>query len=234
MNLNALCSAGIGPYLVDIVIAAIIVLFVFLSARKGFITCFFGFISSIVVLFIAVSLAKVTADITGGLFGLRDTLQVSLTESFSKLNGFDVVIDPNADLGELLAKEDMSAILVNLIAKNYDVIPVGSTLAILAGETVASLAVTLIVGVILFIGLKLLFKLLKGTFNFIAEKISLLNMLNRLLGATVGLIEIILLISVFVAVLSLFPDLMPFLNGSVILTALYNSNPMMWMLSWFF
>lgn len=234
MNLNALCSAGIGPYLVDIVIAAIIVIFVFLSARKGFITCFFGFISSLAVLFIAISLAKVTADITGGLFGLRDTLEVSLTESFSKLNGFDVVIDPNADLGELLAKEDMSAILVNLIAQNYDVIPAGSTLAILAGETVASLAVTLIAGIVLFIGLKLLFKLLKGTFNFIAEKISLLNMLNRLLGATVGLIEIILLISVFVAVLSLFPDLMPFLNGSVILTALYNSNPLMWMLSWFF
>ncbi len=234
MNLNALCSAGIGPYLVDIVIAVIIVFFVFLSARKGFITCFFGFISSLAVLFIAVSLAKVTADITGGLFGLRDTLQVSLTESFSQLNGFDVVIDPNADLGELLASNDMSAILVNLIAKNYDVIPAGSTLGMLAGETVASLAVTLITGIVLFIGLKFLFKLLKGTFNFIAERITLLNMLNRLLGATVGLIEIILFISVFVAVLSLFPDLMPFLNGSVILTALYNNNPLMIMLSWFF
>ena len=234
MNLNALCSAGIGPYLVDIVIACIIVFWVFLSARKGFITCFFGFISSIVVLFIAVSLAKVTSDVTGGLFGLRDLIQAKFTDTFMEFNGFNVVIDPNADLGELLAQQDMSAIIVNLIAKNYDVIPAGSTLAALVGETLASLTTTLISGIALFIVIKLLLKLLRGAFNFIAERITLLNTINRLLGATVGFIEIILFISVFVAVLSLFPALMPFLNGSVILTALYNNNPLMIMLSWFF
>ena len=47
MNLNALCFMNtIMPYLVDIVLVAILAIFMFVCAKKGFITCLFGFIST--------------------------------------------------------------------------------------------------------------------------------------------------------------------------------------------
>jgi len=44
------------------------------------------------------------------------------------------------------------------------------------------------------------------------------------------LIEGILLVSVAVAIMSLFPNMMDFLSSSLILTAIYNSNPLFWLI----
>ena len=61
----------------------------------------------------------------------------------------------------------------------------------------------------------------------------LLGALNRLLGAAVGFVEAVLIASLVVMVLSLFPGMMSFLNGSIILTALYQFNPLMWLITLF-
>ena len=234
MNLNALCAFDIMPYLVDIIVAAFIVVFTLLCAKKGFINCLFGFVSSILALVLAFSFATLTADITGGLFGLQDTMETSLIATFSELNGFNVVLDQNADLTELLQTQDMSNIVANLIAQNWidTPIPEGYTLGMMAGETVAEFATALISGVALFIVLRIVFAILKKFFNFIARD-GLLGGLNKLLGAAIGLIESILIVSVLVAVLAMFPNMMSFLNGSIILTALYNANPLLWIISLF-
>ena len=42
MTLNALCAFDIMPYIVDIIVLALMLLFVFICAKKGFVTCFFG------------------------------------------------------------------------------------------------------------------------------------------------------------------------------------------------
>lgn len=239
MNLYALCAsastADLTQYVVDIVVALFILVFVIVCTKKGFITCFFGFISTIVALAAAVMLAKAAVEMTGGLFGLQGYFETTFTESFSNLNGFNVPIDQDADLAELLATQDMSAILANLIAQNWvDVaIPEGSTLGMLAGQTVAQYATVLISGIALFLIIKIVFAILKKMFNFAAKKISLIGALNRLLGAAVGLVEAVLILSLVVAILAMFPSMMAFLNGSVILSTLYNSNPLMWLISLF-
>ena len=232
MNLNALCAFNIMAYLVDIVIAVIMLIFVLKGAKKGFITCLFGFISTLVAIFIAFSCATLVADMTGGLFGLEATLQTNLTESFSNIEGFNIPVDANADLTALLLEGDVSTILVNLIAEKYATIPDGYTLGMMAGETVAHFAAALIAGIALFFVLKLVFAILKKFFNFIAKG-GLLGALNKILGAAVGFIEAVLLASIVVAVLSLFPSMMSFLNSSLILTAIYNINPIMWLITLF-
>lgn len=233
MTLNALCAFDIMPYIVDIIVLALMLLFVFICAKKGFITCFFGFISTIGALFVAFSFASLFASMTGGLFGLQGVLETSLVGSFSNLTGFDIPLDPSADLTEMLASQDMSEVLVNLIAQNWgDADIAGKTLAELAGYTVAEFATAVIAGVALFIILKFVFMVLKKFFNFLFKG-GLLGTLNRLLGAAVGLVEAVLIASLVVTVLSLFPDMMSFLNGSIILTALYQFNPLMWLITLF-
>ena len=233
MTLNALCAFDIMPYIVDIIVVALMLLFVFICAKKGFITCFFEFVSTIGALFIAFSFASLFASITGGLFGLQGVLETSLVGSFSNLTGFDIPLNPEANLTEMLASQNMSEALVNLIAQNWGGADVaGKTLAEITGQTVAEFATAVIAGVALFIILKFVFMILKKFFNFLFKG-GLLGTLNRLLGAAVGFVEAVLIASLVVTVLSLFPGMMSFLNGSIILTALYQFNPLMWLITLF-
>lgn len=220
----------IMAYIVDIIVVGILLYFVLSGAKKGFITCLFGFISTIAAGFLSFSFATLTAELTGGLFGLEGIMAGALTDAFSNLNGFNVIPDPNMTLMEQLQNGDMSQAIANMIAQNFEgQIPEGYTLGMMAGETVAEFATILLAGVALFFVLRIVFTLLKGFFNFIM-RIGFLDGLNKLLGAVVGFIEGILLVSVAVAVMSLFPNMMDFLSSSLILTAIYNSNPLLWLI----
>lgn len=220
----------IMAYIVDIIVVGILLYFVLSGAKKGFITCLFGFVSTIAAGFLAFSFATLTAELTGGLFGLEAIMGGALTDAFSNLNGFNVIPDPNMTLMEQLQSGDMSQAIANMIAQNFEgQIPEGYTLGMMAGETVAEFATILLAGVALFFVLRIVFTLLKGFFNFIM-RIGFLDGLNKLLGAVVGFIEGILLVSVAVAVMSLFPNMMDFLSSSLILTAIYNSNPLLWLI----
>ena len=232
--MNTILSAGIMPYLVDIVVLVFIVLFTLRCAKKGFVDCLFGFISGIASIVIAFSFASLAVSLTGGLFGIQASLQTNLTEAFSQLNGFNIPLDPNVDLVELLATQDMSQIMVNLIVQNWTgvEIPAGHTIAMMVGETVAEFATLLTAGVALFIIARIVFAILRKFFNFVASA-GILGTLNKLLGACIGLVESVLIVSILVAILALVPPMMEFLNSSVILTWLYNSNPLMWLLSLF-
>ena len=224
MNLNALCFMNtIMPYLVDIVLVAILALFMFVCAKKGFITCLFGFISTIAAVVLAFSFAGLAAEITGGLFGMESALSEGLTAAFSTFTGFDVVPDPSVPLVDQLMSGDMSQMIANMIAENFETIPEGYTLGRLAGETVAEFAVILVSGIALFFIFKIVFVILKKFFNFIARD-GLLGGLNRLLGAAVGLVEGLLVLCVAVSIMALFPDLMTFINSSLIMKFLLETN----------
>ena len=225
---------NIMPYIVDIAIVVFFFIFVMRSSKKGFIDCFFGFVTTIIAAILAFNMAAVVADLTGGLFGLRDTLQESFTATLSNLNGFNVPIEPDQDLTQLLQEGNMSAIMVNLIAQNWinAEIPAGYTLAMMAGETIAELSTAVLTAAILFVLVRIVLGIVKGILNLVMN-LPLLKELNVVLGAAVGFIEAWLLVSLFVAVLGLFPTMMPFLNSSIILTFLYNSNPIVWLISLF-
>ncbi len=234
--LNALCAGEIGAYMLDIVVAAIMVVFVIICAKKGFVNCIIGFVSTILCLFLAISLAKVTVSITGGLFGLQGSLEETFIKSFSSFKGFDIDIS-GQNVDELLATQDLSAVIATLVVKNYAgvTLPAGTTLAILVGETVAELMSTLIAGVALFLIFRVVMFIIRKVVNAITKKLKLVNALNRILGALVGLLEATLIISLVISVLALIPSagMQHFFNSSIILTFLYNHNPLVAMLGWF-
>ena len=227
--------AGATWITIDIAIVLVMLIFSFGSAKKGFITCLFGFVSTILALFIAVTFAKSFMRLTGGFFGIEEMLETKWVETFSKKNGFNVDIS-GQNLQALLETQNLPAILVTAILKNHTgTLAAGTTLAMVVGRTAAQLSATLLTGIALYIVVKLLIKLLSGIFNKIAKKIKLLNTINKLLGALVGLIKITLIISLIISVLSISPSSanMKIFNNSAILSFFYNHNPLFVMLGWF-
>ncbi len=234
--INLLAAEGsfdITAYVVDIVVVAVAFIFMMVCSRKGFVNCVFGLLASVVAIVAAICFASVVVEATGGLFGLQEQFVASFTSSFSSIEGFNVVVEADANLAELFAAQDMSAILANLIATNFVEVPEGYTLGMLAGETVGGYAALLISGVVLYVIFRLCLSIVKKLFNFITSGTGLLGALNTVLGACVGLLEALIIASVAVAVCAMFPSLMEYMNSSVILTWIYNNNPLMWLLSLF-
>lgn len=232
--LHSLCAVTSGV-IVDVIVVLAMLIFVTVSAKRGFINCFFGFISTIAALFLAVSLAKITVSATGGLFGVQGALENSFVASFSSLAGFDVDVS-GQDLNALLAEKDLPAILITLAIKNNGgELAAGTTLGMVVGESVAWLATVLIAGVVLYILVKIFLRILRKLFNSISKKIGLLGFLNRLLGMVVGVIEVILLASLVVSFITLIPSqsVIDFFNSSIILREIYNHNPIVTIISWF-
>ncbi len=220
------------PYLVDAIVVAVFIIFMIACAKKGFVGCIFGLISSTLALLVSTVFAGVIVDLTGGLFGLEGTLTASFTEAFSAIEGFNIPIEGEVDLQEALASQDISAVLAGIIAQNFTTVPEGYTLGMMIGETLGDYATLLISGTVTFSVLIFVLSILRRVFNLIAKTHSL-NALNRLLGAGVGFIEALLVASVAVSVLSMFPEMTGILNSSVILTTIYNNNPLIWLLSLF-
>ena len=229
-----LCAGKTGA-IVDSVVIVLMLLFVFQGSKKGFISCFFGFVSTLLALFVAVSFAKPIMKVTGGFFGVRGALETKWIAVFSQRNGFNVDIS-GQELSGVLSAQALPAILVTAILKNkVGPLPAGTTLASLAGSTAAQLAATLLTGIVLFIATKLLIGIVRGVLNTVAKKIKLLSAINRLLGGIVGLIKILLIISLVISLFSIFPASanMKIFTQSATLSYFYNHNPLLVMLGWF-
>ena len=117
MGLSALCASGPVGYVLDGIILLGLIIYVIICAKRGFIKMIFHFASGIVALIAAISLAKVTVSLTGGLFGLMDILTDKFAGVFGKSEGFNVVLGTDEDIKSLLATKDMVAIIATLIVK---------------------------------------------------------------------------------------------------------------------
>ena len=133
-NLYALCASGAGGYIVDAVVALVMLIFVFVCAKRGFINCIFGFMSTLVCFILAISLAKVTADVTGGLFGLQEAIEAKMVTSFSTMAGFSTDVS-GQNVESILTTQDLPSILATLVVKKFAKaeVPAGTTLAMLVG-----------------------------------------------------------------------------------------------------
>ncbi len=228
--LNALCTAQWTDYLLDGVVALFFLITVVVSGRKGFIHCFFKIISTLVAIFVAIALAKVTLKSTGGLFGLQDKLVKSFQSLFGKIDAFTADVS-NGDVESALESGGISAVVGKLVLKmlgNKKDLPEGTTLATLLGETVGRLAATLLVGVALFVIVKLVMRILRKALTSWADKFSLLSGVNTLLGSIFGFLYAGFIVCAILAALSLFPvnAITKYLENTLFIGELYDHNPL--------
>ena len=230
MSVYNLCAGcNVTNFIVDIVVILVLIGFGFVCARRGFIDCFFGFITTIAALLVAFLLTDVIVLATGGLFGLESSMAGNFEETFLKIKGFDIDLS-NSGLEMEMAEKNLPKFLIDLIIKNYgnEELAVGTTLALLAATTLSSLAVNFIVWVVLFIAAKLVMILLRGILNALADRLTIVGVLNTVLGAAVGLFEAFVIVCVVLFLLSLFPieSITSYLSNSLFVGTLYNSNPL--------
>ena len=224
-------------FLGDIIALIFIVVFAIVCAKRGFIDCFFSFVSTIVALIVAFTCAKLVLGWTNGLFGLQASMNNGLTAAFEKMSGFaEDVSDSGAEAA--IQNGNVPAILGRLILKwaGTGELPAGTTLGSLLGGSVSQLACSLICGVVLYFVTLLILLLLKSILNAIANGISAVDTVNTVLGALVGIIESVLLVCLVLTVLTLFPSqaISGYLNTSLLLGFFYNHNPLVLLLSLFF
>lgn len=236
MSLSGLCAAHWATYLADGIVVVFLLAFSVVCAKRGFVECFFGFVSTIAAILVAVLFAKAVLSITDGLFGLQTFAQRKFTGAFAKLDGF--AVDVSADgVSAALAEKNLPAILGRLALKWFGKgeLAAGTTLASLLGATLARLAMLLLTGILLFLLVKLALSLARRFLNALAEKIFILDAINALLGAVVGLIEGVILVCLVMSLLTLIPSqtVGNYLTNSVLLKGLYDYNPLVWILSLF-
>ena len=230
VSLNTLLSAKASNWIIDVVVILFALIMFISCAKRGFIDCFFGAISTTLALVVAFSFAKIFVSMTDGVFGLADVIQGKLETSFAKIEGFTADVSKSG-VEQALAEQNVSAILAGLVMKlvgKQDTIAAGTTLAMLLGEATAGLAINLIAGFILFVLTKIVVWFLGGVLNVFAESIHLVKGVNVLLGAVVGVLEALLIVCSILAVLAIFPNekIAEFLSETLFVGSLYVNNPL--------
>lgn len=226
-QLNSLCAIAWSNYLLDLAVVAVLILATWYCGKKGFIVCFFSIISVVAALLVAILFTKLVVTVTGGLFGLQDTLATSFETAFLKIEGFSIDIS-NEGLTAILKEKELPTFLVDLIIENYgnESIAVGTTLAMATSSTLSGVCINFITWIGL-VGITWgLMWLLKKILKKIASKIKLINRIDIMLGCLVGLFFGLLTTYFVLGVLSLFPSesITTYLNNSLFVGALYNNN----------
>ncbi len=224
-------------YIADIIVAVGVLVATLACGKKGFISCLFGIVTTLVALILAIALSKAVLSGTDGLFGLQSALSGKFEKTFLKIDGFSVDVS-TVGVDAALKSEDVTAILVRLVMKTVGKaqnVPAGTTLASLLGDATGKLAATLIVGILIFIAVKLLSKLLKKVLNGVADSAPLISGVNSLLGAIFGFLYALLIVCVVLAVFAVLPiqTVQTYISKTLFIKILYEHNLLVYLLSLF-
>lgn len=232
LQLNA---GNVANYIIDILVVVVILGVAFVSAKKGFIECLFGFISTIVAIILAFVLMKPFTVWTGGLFGLQGVLEKACTGVFAKIKLFTLDIS-NQGISEALAGKNLPQFLIDAIIKGVgnESIPAGTTIAMLAGDALGGFIAGMISWVVVFLLAKLLLALLRNVVSGIIENLPIVGGVNTILGFVVGLLQGLMIVSGIIAIIGILPipTAPQFFSNSIIVGWLYNHNPLNVILGW--
>ena len=105
-------------YAIDGVVILVAFIFAVKSAKKGFVDCFFGFVSTILAIIAAFTFMKGLLAWTDGLFGLQGAIENGLIGAFGKVKGFDVDVSA-AGMEAALEDKNLPSFLINEIGRAH-------------------------------------------------------------------------------------------------------------------
>ncbi len=231
--MNGLLAPQWASHIADIIAVGLLLIMTLIGAKKGFIKSFFGMISTIGALIVAILFAKRVLAWTDGLFGLQDFFDGKLSHAFSKLNGFDADVSAGG-VDAALENKNMPALIARLVMKFADTkeLAAGTTLAQVVGETLSRLACIAITAVLLFIVVKILLSIVKRILDRWANGTKTASGLNTFGGAVFGLVKGLMIICLLLFIVTLIPTnfISNYIEKTVTLETLYNYNPWVWLL----
>ena len=217
-------------YIADIVFLALLVVLMIMDARKGFISVFFSFVSSVVAVVIAMLFAARFCEATGGLFGLQGAAGGWIGGALSKISPFNIDISSEgieAQIATLALPEFIKAAVLEEITAVTPEVAAGTLLGQYVGGILSGYVVLFLCGLLLFFGVKLVMLILRKLLTGVAESVYLFRKINRLGGMFVGLFKGLVIACGILAIAALIPNdaLHAFFNNTMILKGFYNANP---------
>ena len=232
--LQALNAISWIHYAVDGLVLLAVLIFAGKAASKGFVKCFFKFISTIIAVFVAFLLMNAVLQWTGGLFGLETIIKDGCKGGLANIVGFDTDVSATGIEAALKGKipDFLIPMVVDGVANKQ--IPAGTTVAMIAGDALGGVATGFIAWLAIFIVAKVALSLLEKLFSSLVDSIPLVGALNSLLGFVVGAIEGVLIICGVIAALSFLPfeGLMAFFDECIVVGWLYHNNFINIILGW--
>ncbi len=222
-------------FIADIVVIVLVLIFTVGGAKKGFVAFLFGLVTTILAFILAMTLADNLVAWTNGLFGLEGKLDGALTKKLSSFKGFSVDISVTG-IKEAIKGVSLPDFIADSIVAEVGVegVAQGTTLAMLAGEKIASIIATFLAGALVFFLAKILLGLVCRILSGVVSRIPLIGGVNRLLGAVAGFVKGGLIVCGALAILSFFSStsIAAFFDKTLFVGALYNSNPILSIISW--
>ena len=225
-------------YVIDIVFLLAIVVWALVDAKKGFIGCFFSFISAIVCATAVLFLTGPVLRLTGGLFGLEKTIQGGLGDWLSTIPMGNIDISTSGWM-EKMETLGLPQFIKDEVLKEISTItgtiPEGTMLGQYIGSAVGSFLALVICGILVLLITKLLMMLTRGILNSIAKASPFIWKINMVGGILAGAFKAVAMTCVILSILAVIPveGISNFFDNTLLLKDWYHNNPMMTIYSWF-
>ncbi len=225
-----------GLPIVDIIVAAILLIFLIIGMAKGFLKGVLALVGTVVSLIAAYFLAQPFIEFVDGLFngGVVSTAQNIVSGWIGGIPGFsEPITDGNVAeqfktaLLSLKIPESMAESISVAIANalNLEGVTNGQTVAGILSPVLADFGLSVIAVLILFVLIRLAVYIIEKILDATLLKVGALRSLDRLLGMVFGLLQGLLIVIVLLTGVSLFlsnPD-------SVVLNAIEDSTFTNWL-----
>lgn len=193
--------------IIDIVALCIVVLLVVLGFKKGFAKTFVSAFGSLLSLLIAILLCTSVASFLESHWGAVSSLSNSLSGFFSKTFGAELMDTTLAQANEnALTEGNVAAWIIRLViaAKNDGSFDPNTTLNQIITPIFSFYVVAIISAVALYIVFRIIFFLI-GELIKKAHVLPLVGIVDRLLGALLGLIRAVTYVSLLVWIINILP-----------------------------
>lgn len=195
----------------DIAFVVVLLTFAFIGYHHGLFKSLIALFSTLVVLFITIYFANAFAKLINSIYDFTALLAKKITPSIKKLDPVFLIDFPAGISGSQFYTNYISTSGTNTVLKKFFKFALKgysageldglSVASVLAGAT-ASIIMTLISGVLLFILIKIALSLLSRFFDNIT-RIRVLGGLNKILGFVFGAIKGCAILAVFIGIIIL-------------------------------
>lgn len=202
--------------IIDIVIYILLLAMIIIGFSKGFFKQILSAANWLVSLILAILLVKPFSSLMG-----KTALQVSINSKVtawvaSKGDLFTMPYDPssgNAQISEAISEHlKLPKFIADMIASGikFDV-PDGTTLADLLGPAIGIIIMGILSFIILFIIFLIIIKIIVNLLNIVFDR-GVLGLVNKLLGAALGLVKGLIIVSLAMLLVSVLSGVLPAVN----------------------